>query len=339
MRNYVWLAALVAAMFVASAQAQVKVETVVDGLDNPCGVAIQPETGDVFVADSGALRIVRISGGKAEEVITGFPKDVYGKGPMYDIGPLGLAFLNKDTLVVGGGGKPDGEEMLRVYTVPAAGEKITADKMEASFTLPAQNPGADNAVLGEGNFYALAVVGNGIYVTSNGDDTKGWINMATIEGGKVTSYKRYIATKEATGVDAPVGITVQPGVAGNLVVGQMGEVTVPNDSLLTFYNPKNGKMLANMPTGLFDISAVAYSPKGQLYALDFAWMDATEGGLFQLIATRDGDKQAVKAEKVTSLDKPSAMVFGEDGALYITVFGTAEGDKQGGKLLKISSGL
>jgi hypothetical protein len=119
----------------------------------------------------------------------------------------------------------------------------------------------------------------------------------------------------------------------------MGEVTVPNDSLLTFYNPKNGKMLANMPTGLFDISAVAYSPKGQLYALDFAWMDATEGGLFQLIATRDGDKQAVKAEKVTSLDKPSAMVFGEDGALYITVFGTAEGDKQGGKLLKISSGL
>jgi hypothetical protein len=344
MRNYVWLAALTAALCVASIQlvspahAQVKVETVVEGLDNPSGIAIQPETGDVFVSDSGALRVVRITGGKVEEVITGFTKDVYGKGPMYDIGPLGLAFLNKDTLVVGDGGKIDGEELLRVYEVPPAGKSIKADDMVASFSLPAKDPGTPTAVLGEGNFYALAVIGDAIYATSNGDDTKGWVNRAMTKDGKVVSYERYLATKEAVGVDAPVGIAVQPQ-ANNLVVGQMGEITVPNDSLLTFYNPKDGKLIMNLPTGLFDITGLAYGPKGQLYATDFAWMDTTEGGLFQLVAAREGTKQVIQAKKLAPLDKPTALAFGKDGTLYITVIGTAEGDKKGGKLLKIAPGL
>lgn len=37
------------------------VSTVVDGLDNPAGIAIQPETGDIFVSDSGASRVIRVS--------------------------------------------------------------------------------------------------------------------------------------------------------------------------------------------------------------------------------------------------------------------------------------
>lgn len=102
----------------AHGQDKVEVKTVVERLNNPCGVAIQPGTGHVFVSDSGALRVIRIVDGKAEPVITGFPKDTYGKGPIYDIGPLGLVFIDKDTLAVGGGGKIDGEEMLRVYKIP-----------------------------------------------------------------------------------------------------------------------------------------------------------------------------------------------------------------------------
>merc|ERR1711964_151596 len=117
---------------VSPAVAQVEVETLLDGLNNPCGVAVQPETGAVFVADSGGHRVVRIVDGKTEEVIVGFPQDVYGKGPMYNIGPLGLAFIGQNTLVVGGGGKPDGEEMLRVYEVPAAGsDPLQANDMHA----------------------------------------------------------------------------------------------------------------------------------------------------------------------------------------------------------------
>ncbi|MDP6443480.1 MAG: hypothetical protein QF805_06775, partial [Pirellulaceae bacterium] len=141
---------------------------------------------------------------------------------------------------------------------------------------------------------------------------------------------------EETDIDAPVAITVSP--RGELVVGQMGEVTVPNDGLLTFYG-EDGKMLANFETGLSDVTDIAYSPKGMLYALDFSWVDATKGGLFRLVAKRDGNAQTVIAKEMEKLDKPSAMVFGKDGSLYITVFGTADGDKKGGKLLKVEIGL
>src|SRR5262245_10966897 len=122
--------AMFAALLVASMaiSAEPKTTVVLTGLNNPSGIAIQPETGAIFVSDSAALRVVRVGKeGKAEDAITGFTKDIYGKGPMYDIGPLGLAFVDKDTLVVGDGGKKDGEELLRIYKLPADGSAITAD--------------------------------------------------------------------------------------------------------------------------------------------------------------------------------------------------------------------
>ncbi len=96
----------------------------------------------------------------------------------------------------------------------------------------------------------------------------------------------------------------------------------------------------NLPTGLYDITALAYSPKGRLYALDFAWMKTDEGGLFELVGVNKDRQQAIDAKKILTLDKPTAMAFGADGALYATVFGTAkdENDKQPGTLLKIEIG-
>ncbi len=321
-----WLA-VVAVMYCVSAHAAKPVK-VVGGLNNPCGVAIQPETGVVFVADSGAGRVVQVVDGKAVDVITGFPKDVYGKGPNYDIGPLGLTFLDRDTLVVGGGGNIDDKELLRVYKVDVKGV-LKAEDMEASFSLT-----ANETLKAEGNFHGVTSTDSAVYVTCNGDDTKGWVAKATVKDGKVTKFERFIATKEATGVDAPVAATMSP--RGQLVIGQMGEITVPNDGLLTFYNAKNGKMLRNVEVGLSDITAVAFSPKkkAKIYALDFSWFDTAEGGLFQLIAKKGDEKLMIESKKLCGLDKPTAMAFGDDGALYITVIG--DGD---GQLLKIDPGL
>jgi DNA-binding beta-propeller fold protein YncE len=321
------------AFIVAPTFAADNVTTVIDGLDNPAGVAVQPSTGHVFVSDSGATRVIRIVDGKAQDVITDFPLGTYGKGPIYNIGPLGLAFLDKDTLVVGGGGLADGEELLRVYKIPAAGQPaIKADKMAASFGLA-----ATDETKGEGNFYAVATNGKHVFVTSNGDDTKGWVARATIKNGGLADYKRFLATKEATEVDAPVAVTMSP--RGELVIGQMGEISIPGDGLLTFYNANNGKMLLNLETGLSDITALAYSPKGQLYATDFMWTNTKEGGLFQLISKEEDGEQVIDAKKLETLDKPTAMAFATDGSLYITVIGTGEGDAKGGKLLKVAPGL
>ena len=312
------------------------VEIVLEQLNNPCGVAVQPETGHVYVAESGAGRVIRIVEGKAQPVIVNFPLDVYGKGPKYKIGPLGLAFVSKNILVVGGGGNADGAELLRIYNLPDPDdEPIEASKMATSFKLT-----ATELMKGEGNFYAVAVTPEAIFVSCNGDDEKGWISKATVSGTKFGPFKRFVATREQTGVDAPVALTVNP--EGQLVVGQAGELTEPKDSLLTFYDTRTGKKLLNFSTGLYDLTGLAYSPRTKrLFAIDFAWQDPAAGGLFEISADRSQLQQKLQLTKITPLEKPTSMAFGPDGSLYLTVLGKspADGEKAVGKLIRIAAGL
>ncbi|MCI0359975.1 MAG: hypothetical protein L0211_15970 [Planctomycetaceae bacterium] len=331
--------AVAAGWCLAAFAQEAKVETVVGGLSNPCGVAVQPETGHVFVADSAAGRVVRVVDGKLEEVITGFPKDVFGKGPFYDIGPLGLVFLDKNTLVVGDGGFKDGEEYIRVYTVPDAGKPaLDFDKDAKSKSGPLA---AAEGVVGEGNLYGLAATKTAIYVTCNGDDTKGWVAKVDVTGSKLGNLERFIPTKEQVEVDGPVGITISE--RGEIVVGQFGENNKPHDSLLTFYSAKTGMKILNLQTNLYDITGVAYSPKTKLlYATDFAWMAETEGGLFRLDSDPQNAATSLKTVKIAALDKPTAMAFAPDGTLYITIVGPKKVDENApkeGKLVKIAPGL
>ena len=306
-------------------------KTVLEGLNNPCGLAVQPETGLLFVSDSGAGRIVCVKDGKAVDVVTDFPSDVYGKGPKYAIGPLGLAFIDQNTLVVGGGGQKDGDELLRVYDL-SGGKPLKADQMKASYKLPARG----DEVKGEGNFYDVVFGLGGVYVSCNGDDTKGWVARLPIKkDGSMGKFTRFLATKEAVEVDAPVGLEI---VKRHLIVGQMGEISIPGDSLLTVYDRKK-KMVANLETELHDITGLAASPKSKkkirLLVTDFAWNDTTQGGLFTAMVEL-GDEPKVTVKKVASLDKPTALVFGNDGELYVTVIG--EGEK-GGKVVCFAPGL
>jgi hypothetical protein len=255
---------------------------------------------------------------------------------MYTIGPLGLGFLSQNLLVVGGGERKDGEEILSIFALPAAGSSITADRARYKFGPLAPGPQTQT---GEGNFYGIAVTPQAIYVTSNGDDTKGWILKADVADNTPGQLKPFIATKVALGdTDAPVGITIAAD--GNLVVGQMGEMDKPNDSLLTVYDAKTGKLRLRAATGLHDIAGLAYSASGKLYAVDFAWFEQSQGGLFRLDVSQSGGVTSARPVKILSLDKPTAMAFAADGSLYVTLFGTAKDDgKPAGQLLKINGDL
>jgi DNA-binding beta-propeller fold protein YncE len=304
-------------------------EVVLEGLNNPTSVAVQPGTGVVFVAESGAQRVIRVVDGQAEEVITGFPKDVYGKGPLYDIGPLSLLFIDQDTLMVGGGGMPAGEDTIALYKVAEVGaDAITADDIEGE----AKSLPATDTQPGEGDFYGLVRTGKGVFVTCNGDDEKGWIGLATLEDGKLKDFTRSIATKEETKVSGPVAITYSPD--GFLAIGQMGSIRNEGDSLLTFCDPDDGEILATFPTGLNDITGLAYGPqRGRLFATEFNWKDKSKGALVKLVGA--GDK--CNARKVIDLEKPTALVFARSGDLYVTLAGnTSEGaETPDGKLIMI----
>lgn len=336
----------------AKSETKIEPEQVVSNLENPSGIAIQPKSGHIFIASRYGIYRYDPKDHKVALEIDTYPTDVYGKGTFetqtkFNIGPLGVAFMNDDHLVVGDGSRPDGEELVRVYKVestPAEEDKYINEDKAAQTLGPI--PKSEETNSGEGNFYGVAVGAGAIFVTCNGDDRKGWVARAEIKDGKAGKLELFIATKEATGVNGPTPAVFSPD--GKLVVGQIGDMTKQGDSLLTIYDPKSGKLEKKYETGLSNITGIAYSPKTKkIYATDFGWADGlqkeaakkTVGGLYEL--TIDGDK--CTATKVVGLDHPAALTFDNDGKLYIALFGTKAADdktdKSPGGLYVIDAGL
>ncbi|QDU64043.1 hypothetical protein Pan216_49310 [Planctomycetes bacterium Pan216] len=323
------LATLLSGASLVSAD-DLKMTTIASGLDNPCGIAIQPDTGHLFVTcNKSVLRIDPKAPGKTHEEIVGFPTDVYGKGPKYNISGLGASFLDSNTLVVGGGGLPDGKEIVRFYEVGSTpGQPKKADDMKfKSGPIP---PGKDS-VRGEGNFYGVVPIGTTLFISCNGDDTKGWVSTIALQGGKPGKLTPTIATKVVTGVDAPTPVAKSP--EGELAVGQLGEITVPHDSLYTTYDPASHKLTKKVKIGLHDITGLAFSKSGKIYALDFAWLKPEDGGLFTIKV--DGD--SAKSTQLQKILHPTAMAFAADGSLYITALGQPADSGSGmkGSVIKI----
>lgn len=303
-------------------------DVVAGGLFNPAGIAVQPGTNHLFVADSGNLRVIRIVGEKTEEVITGFDKGTFGEGPGLEIGPLGLVFLDPQTLVVGGGGKNAGDDFVMVFRIPEPGSPPLNAEADRQF---AESLPATEGVPGEGDFFAMVASPTALYVTCNGDDSKAWIARAARTDSELTGLARHIATRELTGAQAPMGLALTP--AGFLAVAQMGTRDQPGDSKLSFFNDK-GEKLSTYGTGLNDLVALAYSPvRKRLFAIDFNFLQPDQGGLYKLVRIRDRNDlcEARKVEGVP-LVRPTAMAFDPSGDLYVAQLGpTVEGDgpKQG----------
>ena len=90
-----------------------------------------------------------------------------------------------------------------------------------------------------------------------------------------------------------------------------------------------------LDTGLSDISGLAYSSTGQLYAVDAAWDDPRQGGVFRLDDARTEGHQACRAVKVAAVTRGISLAFAPDGALYVTSLGPSGRSKEG-SLVKIT---
>ena len=99
----------------ADAAAGPTTKTSVVHLDTPSGVCVHPTTGHVFITSrQGVFRFVPGKPGKIYLEVEGFPTDIYGKGPMYNIGPLGCTLWGADRLIV-----PDGSRKAFIpYPTP-----------------------------------------------------------------------------------------------------------------------------------------------------------------------------------------------------------------------------
>ncbi len=326
------------------------VEKIATDLNNPCGLALRPNLPagapyELFFSESGAGQVVRISTDKPAEktpVITGFPMGKFGDDREYAVGPLGLEFLTRTKLAVGTGGLGNGEDVVRVYALPTDAKSLAYDQADHSV---GPIPKDSRSKTGEGAFFALAKIEDeldkALYVTSAGDPDQGWVLKASMAGNKLADLQPFIATRRIIGAGSPSAATVNTKSRSHyLLIGQMGAKGSERDSLIGFYGPTSGTPALILKTGLYDVTGLAYSPSGDLYALDFAHANPKSGGVYRIDAADVNGRQSTRAVKITAIERPTSLAFTPDGVLYVTAFGenAGAGEAPTGLLLKISPG-
>lgn len=316
-----------------------KVESIVGGLDNPVAIALQPGTNQLFVSESGAGRIVRITPGASAAAVpsvTGFPVSSYAAMSSLRLGPLGLAFLDRLTVVCGAGGEKIDDNMLRIIKVPSGDKPATI--ADARQQLGPIKPDKDHKT-GEGWYWGVAALPEGVYAASRANDETGWVCRSFIAREIVSEPSRLVDCKSLTHIGAPMALATSP--RGELLVGEAGQLDTARDSHLLFLNPKNGKLLLSLSVPLYDLVGLGYSPQtGLLYGVDLSLAQPGEGGLFRLDAAFQDGHNEIKAVKIAALDRPTALAFAPDGTLYITQLGAVKsGDERTGQVVKIAPGL
>jgi hypothetical protein len=323
--------------------AQYVVETLLEHLDNPCGLALRPGTPspgpfEIFLSESGAGRVIRLLSDKAEEwttAVADFPLAAWSVDDACRVGPLGLEFLSRNRLAVGTGGLEAGADLVRMYDLPSHGAALTYDQADHS---AGPVPPGGRSTTGEGDFYSLAKTEDALFATACGDD-RGWVLKAILDANRAAGLEPFIATRAIAGVAGPTAAVVDPKPNHHyLVIGQMGEPTDALDSRITFYSPIGGDVAMNLATGLRDIVSLAYSPTGDLYAADLSLADASHSGVYRIEAATVDGRQSCRAVKIAAVVHPTALMFTPNGELYVTAFGEQRvaGAEPTGLLLKIT---
>ncbi len=315
------------------------VEAVLSGLDNPWGMVIRAGrdpsgSHELFIAESGAGRVIRVSTDqpdKIEEAITGFPVHPLASLPAVSVGPLGLAFVTRTKLIVTGGqnDKQDGKQEVRVYVLSGDNSRLAYDEHDHSVGLRRSGNSSQIAV---GFLLAVTTNETAAFITMEGASDGGRILKANIEKNRLETLRPFVSHSKSNGLAAPAGITFTPSDRPQfLVVAQQGSFLAPHDSRLTFYTVENGRLALSLSTGLHDIMGLAYSPSGQLYAVDCAWHDSVQGtgGVYRLDDARQEGRQVCQAVKIASVAHGVSLAFSPDGALYVTALGEGENAKQG----------
>jgi hypothetical protein len=304
---------------------EIAASTVLEGIDNPFSITIEPESDRIFLAESGAQRIVEIKDGKILPTAADFAAVKY-RG--YDAGPLSVFCAAENVLLVGHD-NAEGEGSLTLLKLKPNAEDPSKPEVTRE-TIKIEKKNSETKL---GQFSNIMVKHSVIYVVTHGDEENGWIALAEFQNEKVKSFRPSIPTAKRSSYPGPTCSAVSPG-GEYLVVSQMGKEGEAKDSRLVFYTLQ-GKMLRNFEVDLHDIVALAYSPNRQhLFAIDYNYADPSKGGLYKLIGK---GAEKCEAKKLQDVSYATSMAFDSKGNLFIATLGgpPATDGEPTGKLIKI----
>ena len=313
-------------------------DVILAGLDYPTGLALKPDSvekgaEELFFAESGAGRVLRFavaSPGTTKEVLKGLKTHAFGENESIQVGPWALGFLTPSKLVVVGGVLENGKEQVGVYLLPENSQVLAADQTDHSVGPLAERDTADQL-----GFLGVSIGDTAAYFSCGAENAPGQIFYSPLEANRLDSFRPILKQQPPRW---PAGIClspVNPADSQYLVSSTVGELQEARDSELFFLAPSSGTELLQLKPGLFDMVGLAYSESGLLYAIDCAWHQPKAGGVYRLDDARWEGQPACRAVKIASVERPTSMAFGSDGAMYVTVFGSPEKPKQG-KIIKIT---
>jgi hypothetical protein len=346
-RSLIWalLAALVVALAGATS-AGATTSVVMNGLDNPRGLAFGPE-GALYVAEAGRggpgpcifLRPVpvphcygptgavsRLWRGDQERIATGLPSYV---GPTGEAtGPHDISLLGRGgayvTIGLGIEGQPRSalagvsEQFGRLVHVSASGNwRPVADIAAYEFTA---NPGGGPL---DSNPYGLLAEPGSQVVADSGANAL----LRVAANGGISRLAVFPSRVQGRPTDA-VPTAVASGPDGAYYVAELSGVPFAAGAA-NIYRVVPGQVPTVAWSGFTTVIDIAFGPDGSLYVLEHSTgpvFFALPGRLLRVAP--DGTRTTV----IDGLTRPGSVAVGRDGALYVSNRGTSIGT---GEVLRI----
>lgn len=300
-------------------------------LDQPGGVAIRPNSNEVYLVDPAGRGIIRV----ASEESVALETVVQGFGSLSNsddqVALHGLGFISESGMWITGTRGREKAPWLRVYDLSADPRALGAE--EWTFEATADTYGRP-AVRYETWCSVVALPGQLLVASRRAYELDALRQVGFARGDSLAETCFQFETNgEPWGLSA---LAIDPA-GRRVVVGRMGGDGAARDSALLWFDPQSSRIQEEKPVAMRDLTGLAFQPlSSTLYAIDGSSAAPDEGGLYRIERSSESDSTA-HATLVAPLVGPTSMAFDRRGRLYVTVQESKSADEQAtrGRLLRI----